>query len=97
MAPPTTRLLVPPRLHSRRTRAGPLTPPLAVTAPVRCEAGERSRLINRPCPDARPDGGRSSSWKDYRDLVQTAHQRLGGPVVPVWDEAPSSTHEDLCR
>ncbi|CAM5302113.1 hypothetical protein SHIRM173S_00937 [Streptomyces hirsutus] len=46
---------------------------------------EPSRLIYRPCPDARPDGRTSFSWKDCRDLIQCAHQQLGGPIVLVWD------------
>ncbi len=29
----------------------------------------------------------SFSWKDYRDLIQTAHQQLGGPIVLVWDKS----------
>jgi hypothetical protein len=57
---------------------------LSVAALVCYKPGERSRLIYRPCPDARPDG-RKSFWKDYRDLIQTAHQQLGGPIVLVWD------------
>lgn len=50
-----------------------------------CKAGEPSRLIHRPCPDVRPDGRKSFSRKDYRGLIQTAHQQLGGPIVLVWD------------
>ncbi|WP_425588627.1 transposase [Streptomyces phyllanthi] len=49
------------------------------------KTGEASRLIYRPCPDARPDGCKSFSWKDYRGLIQTAHQQLGGPIVLIWD------------
>ncbi|WP_432040936.1 IS630 family transposase [Streptomyces chartreusis] len=58
---------------------------LSVAALACCKPGGRSRLIYRPCPDARPDGRKSFSWKDYRDLIQTAHQQLGGPIVLVWD------------
>ncbi|CAM5284604.1 winged helix-turn-helix domain-containing protein [Streptomyces olivaceoviridis] len=70
MTPPTTRIW-----YRRR---------LSVAALACDRHGERSRLIYRPCPDARPDGRKSSSWKDYRDSVQTAHQQLGGPIVLVW-------------
>ncbi|MEE1772397.1 transposase [Streptomyces sp. JV185] len=28
---------------------------------------------------------KSYSWQDYRDLIQTAHQQLGGPIVLAWD------------
>ncbi|RCG17929.1 DDE endonuclease [Streptomyces reniochalinae] len=85
MTPPTTRtwsrrgrtLVVRVRGRSRRR--------LSIAALACHKAGESSRLIYRPCPDARPDGRKSFSWKDYRDLVQTAHQQLGGPIVVVWD------------
>ncbi len=59
---------------------------LSVAALACYKMGESSRLIFRPCPDARPDGRKSFSWKDYRDLIQTAHQQLGGPIVLVWDD-----------
>lgn len=58
---------------------------LSVAALACYKPGERSRLIYRPCPDARPDGRKSFSWKDYRDLIQTAHQQLGGPIVLIRD------------
>jgi len=58
---------------------------LSVAALVCYKPGERSRLIYRPCPDARPDGRKSFSWEDYRDLIQTPHDQLGGPIVLVWD------------
>ncbi|MFE9500872.1 transposase, partial [Streptomyces collinus] len=58
---------------------------LSVAALACYKAGEPSRLIYRPCPDARPDGRKSFSWKDYRDLIQTAYQQLGSPIVLVWD------------
>ncbi|MBT3152465.1 IS630 family transposase [Streptomyces sp. CHD11] len=85
MTPPTTRTwsrrghtpVVRVRGRSRRR--------LSVAALVCYKPGEPSRLIYRPCPDARPDGRKSFSWKDYRDLIQSAHQQLGGPIVLVWD------------
>ena len=85
MTPPTTRTwsrrghtpIVRVRGRSRRR--------LSVAALVCYKPGQRSRLIYRPCPDKRPDGRKSFSWKDYRDLIQTAHQQLGGPIVLVWD------------
>jgi hypothetical protein len=58
---------------------------LSVAALVCYKAGERSRLIYRPSPDVRPDSRKSFSRKDYRDLSQTAHQQLGGPIDLVWD------------
>ncbi|MEU2600663.1 transposase [Streptomyces hirsutus] len=59
--------------------------PRTIAALACHKPGERSRLICRPCPDARPDGGKSFSWKDHRDLLQTAHQQLGGPIVLIWN------------
>ncbi|MFI5680116.1 transposase [Streptomyces cellulosae] len=85
MTPPTTRT------WSRRGRTpvvrvrGRSRRRLSVAALTCYKAGERSRLIYRPCPDARPDGRKSFSWKDYRGLIQTAHQQLGSPIVLVWD------------
>ncbi|MEV0267144.1 transposase [Streptomyces sp. NPDC050617] len=85
MTPPTTRTwsrrghtpVVRVRGRSRRR--------LSVAALVCYKPGERSRLIYRPCPDARLDGRKSFSWQGYRDLIQIAHQQLGGPIVLVWD------------
>ncbi|WP_435866806.1 transposase [Streptomyces viridosporus] len=57
----------------------------SVTALARHKTGEPSRLIHRPCPDARPDGRKSFSWQDYRDLIQSAHRQLGGPIVLAGD------------
>lgn len=45
---------------------------LSVASLVDFKAGEPSRLIYRPCPDARPDEHKGFSWKDYRDLIQAA-------------------------
>jgi hypothetical protein len=49
--------------------------------------GERSRLIYRPKrhEDHKRGGRRSFAWTDYRDLLTTAHQQLGGPIVLIWD------------
>ncbi|TQJ92629.1 transposase [Streptomyces sp. SLBN-31] len=48
--------------------------------------GQRSRLIYRPRrDDGRRDGRKSFAWTDYRDLLVTAHQQLGGPIVLIWD------------
>jgi hypothetical protein len=58
--------LVPPRSHSRSGACG--AAPAAAVAALACyKPGERSRLIYRPCLDARPDGRKRFSWKDYRD------------------------------
>jgi hypothetical protein len=64
---------------------------LSVAALACRKPGQLSSLIYRPCPDARPDGRKSFFWKDYGDLIQTAHQQLGGPIVLVWDTLPRST------
>lgn len=84
MTPPATRTWAP-RGHTPVVRVrGRSRRRLSVAALACYKPGKRSRLIYRPCPDARPDGRKSFSWKDYRDLVQTAHQQLGGPMVLVW-------------
>ncbi|WP_262059829.1 transposase [Streptomyces sp. STR69] len=85
MTPPTVRT------WSRRGRTpvvrvrGCSRRRLSVAALACHKPGERSRLIYRPCPDARPDGRKCFSWQDYRDLIQTAHQQLGSPMVLVRD------------
>ncbi|MFC8308589.1 transposase [Streptomyces olivaceus] len=85
MTPPTTRTWSR-RGHTPVIRVrGRARRRLSVAALACYKAGEPSRLIYRPCPDARPDGRKSFSWNDYRDLIQTAHQQLGGPIVLVWD------------
>ncbi|CAL9343557.1 hypothetical protein SUDANB15_00314 [Streptomyces sp. enrichment culture] len=86
MTPPTTRTRSrrghTPVIRLRgRSRRRP-----SVAAPVCYKAGEPSRLTCRPCPDARPDGRKSVSWQDCRDLVQTVHQQLGDPIVLVRDD-----------
>lgn len=58
---------------------------LSVAALACYKPGQPSRLIYRPCPDARPDGRKSFAWTDYRDLIQAAHHQLGGPIVLIWD------------
>ncbi len=49
------------------------------------KAGERSRLSYRPRKDDdRRDGRKSSSWRDYQDLLiaaQPAHRALRDPAV----------------
>ncbi|MFI5751546.1 transposase [Streptomyces sp. NPDC051644] len=85
MTPPTTRT------WSRRRRTpvvrvrGRSRRRLSVAALPCSKSGQHSRLIYRPCPDARPDGRKSFSWQDYRDPLQDAHHQLGGPIVLVWD------------
>jgi len=85
MTPPTTRTwarrghtpIVRVRGRSRRR--------LSIAALTCYKSGEPSRLIYRPRADTRPDGRKSFAWTDYRDLLQAAHQQLGGPIVLVWD------------
>ncbi|MCX5583164.1 transposase [Streptomyces erythrochromogenes] len=58
--------------------------------------GQRSRLIYRPRrDDGRCDGRKSFSWRDYRDLLVVAHQQLGGPIVPIWDNLNVHKAADL--
>lgn len=47
--------------------------------------GGRPRLIYRPARDRRADGRKSFDRRDYRGLLITAHARLGGPLIVVWD------------
>ncbi|MES9558003.1 MULTISPECIES: hypothetical protein [unclassified Streptomyces] len=48
--------------------------------------GERSRLIYAIREYwGRKDEPKGFGWKDYRDLVIRARNRLSGPIVLVWD------------
>ncbi|MEU6347102.1 transposase [Streptomyces sp. NPDC046977] len=49
------------------------------------KTGERPRLVFRHTGDRRVNGRKGFSWKDLRDLLTTAHTKLGGPIVLVWD------------
>lgn len=45
----------------------------------------RSRLIYRPAIGRLPDGRKSFSWRDHRDLLIAAHVQLPGPLVLIWE------------
>lgn len=53
-------------------------------------------MIYRPRrDDGRRDGRKSFSWRHYRDLLIAAHQQVGGPIVPVWDNLNIHKAADL--
>lgn len=63
-----------PRVRGRYRRR------VSIAALTCYKPGHRSRLIYRP----RRDGGRKSfSWHDNWDLLISAHQQLGDPIVLV--------------
>lgn len=69
---------------------------ISIAALTCYKPGRRSRLIYRPRhDDGRRDGRKSFSWRDYRDLLITAHQQLGGPIVLVWDNLNVHKAADL--
>ncbi|WP_425508456.1 IS630 family transposase [Streptomyces roseirectus] len=85
LTPPTTRTWArrghTPVVHVRgRSRRR-----LSVAALLCYKPGHPTRLIHRPRADPRRDGRKSFAWTDYRDLLQAAHQQLGGNMVLVWD------------
>ncbi|MCX5388488.1 transposase [Streptomyces sp. NBC_00094] len=62
------------------------------------QPGHRSRLIYRPRRDyGQRDGRKSFSWRDYRDLLITAHQQFGGPIALVWYNLNAYKAADLRR
>ncbi|EFL34095.1 predicted protein [Streptomyces viridochromogenes DSM 40736] len=75
--------LVPLRPHLCGPRAGPGPPPLIAGRPGLVQDRQILTANLQPCPDARPDGRKSFSWKDHRYLTQTTHQQHGGPIVLV--------------
>jgi len=68
------------------------SPRLSVAALVATKPGHRPRLIYRT-HSGRRRGGRNGGQRkgftetDYAQLVDAAHQQLGGPVVLVWDNS----------
>lgn len=79
------------RLHFDPLRAGPglrRAPPQILPRGVLDAVPFLHGLLGEAVgllPDVRPDGRKSFSWNDQRDLIQTAHQQLGGAIVLVWD------------
>ncbi|MFG2125384.1 transposase [Streptomyces sp. NPDC048710] len=85
MTPPTTRTWSR-RGHTPIVRVrGRSRSRLSVGAPTCYKPGQSSQLIYRPRADPRFDGRKSFAWTDCRDLIRSAHQELGGPVVLGWD------------
>lgn len=66
---------------------------LSVAALACYKPGERSRQIYRPCPDARPDGRKSFSWKDSGTQSVPAADcgctTTGTQPVPAPEEPPA--------
>ncbi len=59
---------------------------LSIAALACYKPGHRSRPIYRPRADhGNPDGRKSFAWRAYGDLLQAAHQELGGPIMLIWD------------
>lgn len=52
--------------------------------------GDRSRLIYRLLAyHGRRNEKKGLGWRDYRDLLESAHQQLGAPLIVIWDNARS--------
>lgn len=87
MTPPTTRT------WSRRGHTpvikvrGRSRSRISLAALCCYKPGERARLIYRPMShkDHKTRERRSFAWTDYRDLLVSAHQQLGAPIVLIWD------------
>ena len=62
-------------------------PRLSLAALVATRPGHRPRLIYRTHRGRRrrPGGRTGFTEADYAALLDAAHQRLGGPIVLVWD------------
>ena len=63
------------------------SPRLSLAALVATKPGHRPRLIYRTHPGRRQGIRRRQGLTeaDYAALLDAAHQRLGGPIVLVWD------------
>jgi DDE superfamily endonuclease len=63
-----------------------ISPRLSLAALVAIQPGHRPRLIYRTHRGRRGGGRRTGFTEaDYAALLDAAHQRLGGPIVLVWD------------
>jgi len=62
-------------------------PRLSLAALIAVKPGCRPRLIYRTHTGRRPAGNRRKRFTEtgYARLLDAAHQQLGGPIVPVWD------------
>ena len=67
------------------------SPRLSLAALLATRPGHRPRLIYRTYRGRR--GGRRKGFTeaDYAALLDAAHQRLGGPIVLVWDNLNTHT------
>lgn len=86
--------LVPARTHTRHTGPQTLPAPLLHRRSGLLQAA-RTLTPDLPAQTARrpqQGGRRSFTWTDYRDLLITAHQQLGAPIVLVWDNL--NVHRD---
>ena len=64
-----------------------ISPRVSVAALLATKPGHRPRLIYRTHRGRRQGTRRRKGLTeaDYAALLDAAHQRLGGPIVPVWD------------
>ena len=68
------------------------SPRLSVAALVATKPGRRPRLIYRAHSGRRRPGERKGLTEaDYAALLDAAHQRLGGPIVLIWDNLNTHT------
>ena len=66
-------------------------PRLSLAALVATRPGHRPRLIYRTHRGRRGGGRKGFTEADYAALLDAAHQRLGGPIVLVWDNLNTHT------
>jgi DDE superfamily endonuclease len=58
---------------------------VSLAALIAVRPGRRPRLIYRTHRARRADKRKGFTETDYADLLDDAHQQLGGPLVLVWD------------
>ncbi|ATL64876.1 IS630 family transposase [Nocardia terpenica] len=97
MTPPTARTWSP-RGHTPTVIVRGRSRRRVSIAALTChKPGRRSRLIYRPRRHDRSSDRKSLSENDYRDLLDTAHQQLGGPMVLTWDNLNTHTSARMRR
>ena len=74
-----------------------ISPRVSVAALLATKPGHRPRLVYRTHRGRR--GGRRKGFTeaDYAALLDAAHQQLGGPIVPIWDNLSTHTSKAMAE
>ena len=74
-----------------------ISPRVSVAALLATKPGHRPRLLYRTHHARRGGGRKGFTEADYAALLDAAHQRLGGPIVLVWDNLSTHTSRAMAE